>query len=166
MSCVRSGNINYVKPTARDVDSERTSGNLLSSKRHINDMRPLQNGDISAPENTVASVLQDNLYCVSPASRVHNDDANITSPRPWRTNQGQEDKKHWRWLSLKATERRRRSIQSFFPPEEKLGTIHEGLMRSNINNIRSSRDRIQQIFCVPVCEMLNHCEHGHDHSRN
>lgn len=78
---------NYVIPTSRDVDSERTSGNLLSSKSHIDNMRPLQNGDIGAPENTVASVLQEDLHRVSSAVGVHNDDADIPCTCSWKEEQ-------------------------------------------------------------------------------
>lgn len=71
-----------VKPTLWDVDSERASRNLLPGKRHIDGVRPLQDGNIGAAENTVPFVLQDNLHRIPPTIWINNDDAYISSTRP------------------------------------------------------------------------------------
>ena len=70
------------KPTLRDVDGERTSGNLLPGEGHVDGVGPLQDGHVRAPEDTVPSVLQDNLHCVPAAVGVHDDDAHVSGSGP------------------------------------------------------------------------------------
>lgn len=91
------------EPTLWHVDSEGASGNLLPSKGHVDGVRSLQNGNIGAPENTVAFVLQDNLHCIPPTVWIHNDDAYISSTRPWWTDRqttGLSNTDRRIWLSL------------------------------------------------------------------
>lgn len=97
------GQHTWSEPTLWDVDSEGASGNLLPCKGHVDGVRSLQDGNIGAPENTVAFVLQDNLHCIPPTVWIHNDDAYISSTRPWWTDRpttGLSDTDGRMWLSL------------------------------------------------------------------
>lgn len=98
------GQHTWSEPTLWDVDSEGASGNLLPSKGHVDGVRSLQDGNIGAPENTVAFVLQDNLHCIPPTVRIHNDDAYISSTRPWWTDRPTDNRtfRHW-WKNVTLT---------------------------------------------------------------
>lgn len=61
------------------MDGERASGYLLPSKRHIDNMRPLQDRAIGATENTVPLVFQNDLDSVSSALGVHDDYTHVSS---------------------------------------------------------------------------------------
>lgn len=84
-SKIRSGLSAVGEPTLRDVDSERASGNLLSSKCHIDGVGALQDGNIGAAENTVTFVLQHNLHCIPATVCIHNDDAHVSGTGSWWT---------------------------------------------------------------------------------
>lgn len=56
--------------TLCNVDSERTLGDLLACEQYVDGVRPFLHGTISATENTVALILQDELHCVLFALRI------------------------------------------------------------------------------------------------
>lgn len=60
------------------MDSKWTSGNLLASESYIDDMRSFHHGAECAAKNTVAPVLQYDLYSVPATLRVYNDHSYIT----------------------------------------------------------------------------------------
>lgn len=61
-----------------NVDVKRALGDLLARKQDMDLVRSLQHGTISATENTVALVFQNELHCVLFAFRVNDDHADVT----------------------------------------------------------------------------------------
>lgn len=69
--------------TLCNVDCERTLGDLLASKQHMDGVRPLQHRTIGATENTVTLILQDELHCVLFALRIDDDHTDVTITSTW-----------------------------------------------------------------------------------
>lgn len=67
--------------TLCDIDSEWAPWDLLACKQYVYGVRPFQHGTVSATENTVTLILQDELHCVLFALRIDNyhTDVAITS---------------------------------------------------------------------------------------
>lgn len=66
--------------TLGDVDGEGALGDLLACKQHMDHVRPLHHGTVGAAEDSVATVLQDELHRVLVALRVDDDHADVAVP--------------------------------------------------------------------------------------